>query len=496
MTAPTLVAVAFSQLLRRCGVGVSPAETIEAREVLDLVGPHNLTALRASLRAVTTKYRHESAAFDAAFDRFFLGTGSAGTEDARPDPSGQADLPATELDLVDDEPLAGYTDHNPRAEEIGDLLDAPPDPGDGFNPHKDDDDLSLSTSERELSVRTGGDNGRRGISYTVEVSRAGSAVARELASGRAAPPSARTLDWTDARSLLAWLDALDPHAVYRDGPEDPRQPTDEELARLAEAVEAFVASLAEQVVAPAEETPQQEADAVQHAELQRACHEFLRRVRGAARQRPLRRGRGKLDIRRTVRRSMRADGIPFEPIVRRPLPDRVRLLVVADVSLSVRPVTAFALRLAQTMHGAAHRCRVLCFVDKPIEVTDELRRRAGDDVLSRILAGGRIDLEADSDYGAVLTGILARHSDAFDRRTVVLFVGDGRCNGRAPGVEELAELRRRVHRIGWITPEPRRYWRQASCAMEDFAEQCDAVVVARDPAELVRGVDDLVAGLS
>ncbi|GEL19821.1 hypothetical protein [Pseudonocardia asaccharolytica] len=43
--------------------------------------------------------------------------------------------------------------------------------------------------------------------------------------------------------------------------------------------------------------------------------------------------------------------------------DRIRLLVVADVSLSVRSITGFALRLAQTLHAMAFRCRVLAYVD-------------------------------------------------------------------------------------------------------------------------------------
>lgn len=51
-------------------------------------------------------------------------------------------------------------------------------------------------------------------------------------------------------------------------------------------------------------------------------------------------------MRRTVRSSLRTDGIPFHLVVKAPRPDRVRLLLIADVSLSVRPITAFTLRLA------------------------------------------------------------------------------------------------------------------------------------------------------
>jgi uncharacterized protein with von Willebrand factor type A (vWA) domain len=66
-----------------------------------------------------------------------------------------------------------------------------------------------------------------------------------------------------------------------------------------------------------------------------------------------------------------------------------------------------------------------------------------------------------------------------DAGTSMLFVGDARCNGLPAWLEDLRRLRRRVHRIGWITPEPRRYWSQASCAMTEYSEIIDYVVIAR-----------------
>lgn len=71
-----------------------------------------------------------------------------------------------------------------------------------------------------------------------------------------------------------------------------------------------------------------------------------------------------------------------------------------------------------------------------------------------------------------------RHASLIDARTSVLFVGN-----RLPASAE--QLRRRAHRIGWMTPEPRRYWNQASCAMDEYAGIIGHVVTARDPADRV-----------
>ena len=102
-------------------------------------------------------------------------------------------------------------------------------------------------------------------------------------------------------------------------------------------------------------------------------------------------------MRRTTRSSLRTDGVPFHLVMRAAVPDRIRLLVIVDVSLSVRPVTAFTLRLAQAMHRRAQRCRVMAFVDRAVDVSEALIRAGGDDELAAILSDSHLDLQASSD---------------------------------------------------------------------------------------------------
>jgi uncharacterized protein len=499
-----VLAAVFAALLRRCRVAVSPAETIEVRRVLVLLGAGDLAALRAGLRAVSCKYDHERAGFERAFALFF-GLRDEGADDvdgARPD----ADVPdgrlPENLELLDegaDDPLSRFTDYNPRAAEVGDLIDAD-EAEKGFNPHKDDDDLSLSTSESDLSVRDG-DAGRRGVTYTVELERAGSAVAGELTSGAAAASSG-SLDWDDPAAVLAWLEAVDARSIYLDGtPGEREHLTEAQLGSLVEALGAFVDALAERTTAALGDPDDEggsgdgtESAVAERTTLRRACHDLLHRMRGAPRTRPAEHGRGRLDVRRTVHEGLRTDGIPFHLITRTPHPDRLRVVIAVDVSLSVRSVTAFVLRLAQTLHAGAHRCRVLAFVDTPIDVTDVLLRSAGDHALASVLSAPGLDLDATSDYGRVLGELAAGRGPAgaaLDARSTLLVVGDARCNGLPPGVDHLETLRRRVHRIGWITPEPRRYWTQASCAMPAYSEVVDHVVVARDGQEFAERAAEL-----
>ncbi|MGU3497709.1 MadC family VWA domain-containing protein [Mycobacterium sp. C31M] len=488
------IAAAFGQLLRHAGVATSPAEVIEVRRVLGLLGAADTTALRAALRATCAKYGREQRGFDRAFDAMF-GTSSAEHHNPGAGPSRAhtgSGLP-DQLDIDEDLEVARYAEYNERAAEVGDHFDTP-EADKGFNPHKDDDDFSVTGSDDQLSVSAEADGGRRGVRYTVEVDRAASVMAGDLADS-VTPVVAGSLSFDDPDSILAWLDAYDPANTY--GGEAGEPLTAEQLQQLTLAVQGFVAALAQRhgLIAESGE-PDGTAEVGLAADIDLACHEVLRRMRGAPRPRPRERGRGRLDMRRTVRASMRTNGVPFHLMTKTPLPARVRLLVIADVSLSVRPVTAFTLRLAQTMHRRAHRCRVMAFVDRPVDVTEILLRSGGDDALAAVLAEGQLDLQASSDYGQVFDEMLRGQADALDSRTAVLIVGDGRSGGLPPGVDQLRALRRRVHRLAWVTPEPQRYWRQATCAMPDYAQVCDHVVVASDAEQLTARAGELAHALS
>ncbi|MDJ0360582.1 VWA domain-containing protein [Rhodococcus sp. H29-C3] len=491
-----VLSAVFGRTLRVNGVASSPAEVIEVRRVLGLVGARDLTVLRAALRATCAKYAHEQVDFDRAFDSLFLVARESATESARRALGAQVagGLPS-ELDVGADQEAAKYAEYNERAVEIGDLLDAP-EADKGFNPHKDDDDISLSSEDHDLSVDTDGDMGRRGMTYTVDLERSGSTAAGELASSTSGAV-AGTLSWDDPASILAWFDAYDPRSVYGDGT-DSGPLSAAQLDKITDAVEAFVAALAELTGTMSTLDPLDVADRAteRHAEIDRASHEVLRRMRGKPRPRPREHSRGPLDMRRTVRASLGTDGIPFHLVTRTPVSDKVRLLVLADVSLSVRPITAFTLRLAQAMHRRAHRCTVMGFVDSPVDVTTTLLGSTGDGALAAVLADERLDLEASSDYGKTFANLLDEYGDVLNKRTAVIIVGDGRCNGRPPGIDELEKIRSKVHRLAWITPESRRYWDQASCSMGEYERMCDHVVVARDGQQLTAQAAELGHALS
>ncbi len=499
-----LLSVLFGRVLRVHGVAASPAEVIEIRRTMAIIGAADIDVLRAALRSVSVKYGYEAPGFDIAFDIFFLGAQHRVADDELPRVRGLAgELPD---DVVWDEEFEGagrMIGADEHTDEIGDLMVDDPDAQarTGESAHREENDFTVSSGAEQLGVDTESDSVSGGVTYTIEVDQADAAEVGELV-GSSTRVRGNPLGVNDAAALLRALDAYDARRAYGiDGAEGLDAA---ERAELERALAAFVDALTARLEAARLEASSAVVDGddrdrlvtTDQADIDRACHRLVQRMRGAPRRVTRLADRGPLDIRRTMRAAVTTDGVPLSLWRRRHSPGPVRMLVIVDVSLSVRPVTGFILRLAQTLHRFGDRCEVVAFVDKPVLVTAALRGANADQALTAVLASDDLDLSATSDYGAMLTGMLDDFGDLLGRRTSVLIVGDARSNGFDPRIDMFAELCRRTHRVAWVTPEPSRYWTQTGCALDEYAEHCDGVISARDGAELIGRADELGAALS
>lgn len=94
-----------------------------------------------------------------------------------------------------------------------------------------------------------------------------------------------SLSWDDPTSILAWLDAYDPSKQRGVDVSDDGPLTQAQLNRPVEAVEAFVQALSGRCTAEsAPDAPDSESAAgATHNDIELACHEVLRRMRGPSR---------------------------------------------------------------------------------------------------------------------------------------------------------------------------------------------------------------------
>jgi hypothetical protein len=215
------------------------------------------------------------------------------------------------------------------------------------------------------------------------------------------------------------------------------------------------------------------------AELSRRLRlRFARRLRGAK--------RGRIDMRRTIRRAVSRGGVPIELLRRRPRPRRADLVALVDLSYSTATAAEFLLALLAPARRYFRRVALLAYVDRPCPVSIEGRH---------LVPHEPLDLNARSDFGKVLSELLARPDVAFGRNTVVLVLGDARNNRRPPRADLLARLHRAVRRLVWLNPEPHERWDTGDSVMHAYARHVDALLAADTPHRLHTALGELARAL-
>ena len=204
------------------------------------------------------------------------------------------------------------------------------------------------------------------------------------------------------------------------------------------------------------------------AELAEQLQAFLRR-----RQRHARRGR--VDIRRTLRRSIATGGVPLAPMFKARPPAHPDLLALCDLSHSVATASRFFLSLLAPADQFFRRVRLLGFVDRPVGLSLEK---------GMLVTHGPLDLQARSDFGKVLTALSEDTAAGFSRNTLLLILGDARNNRRPPRADLLQRIRRSVREVVWLNPETRSRWDTGDSVMHAYEPYCDAVLNASTLAQL------------
>lgn len=183
----------------------------------------------------------------------------------------------------------------------------------------------------------------------------------------------------------------------------------------------------------------------------RALPAALPRRRGY-RRRAARRG-PMVDLAKSLREAIRHDGevMSLKRLrrVRRPRP----ILLLIDVSGSMKQRTNANLALAHTVVQAAPRAEVFTFGTRLSRVTRALKRRRREQALAEAAALVP-DWDGGTRIGDALQAFLAvPRFAAFARGAVVVVLSDGLERGDpAPLVSAVARLAARAHRIDWLTP--------------------------------------------
>jgi uncharacterized protein len=435
--------------LRREGFEISTAQAIDVARAVEVVGIDRRARVREAIACLVVRRESERARFDAAFEGFFApgAAGARGTLWQRLEAQGFA---ADELDALRALLVQFASTGADRVASLENLLDRGADLARL---------LARSNLPRTIDAHSGLMLGYLAHRATSEM---GAGRARQtLASLRSGLVDALG----DRGHVLA--DAL---AQALEGAED------EIRAYVKHTYQARVAELeAQRRDGRLETVPFAALTDAQIDDVRCAVRRFAERLRGAARVRTRRANHGRVDPHRTLRRAMRTGGVPFDIVRARRRRDRPKLIVLCDVSDSVRAAAGFLLEFTYAAQELFERARSFVFVSDLGEATQLFEREPVRVAIDRAWRGGIVRAGENSNYGRVLRTFEARHLREIDRATTVVILGDGRTNYHDASPEVLGRIRARSRALVWLCPEPRGSWATGDSAMPRYAPQCTAV---------------------
>ena len=211
------------------------------------------------------------------------------------------------------------------------------------------------------------------------------------------------------------------------------------------------------------------------------------RSRAALRHRRARKGR--IDMRGTMRANLRFGGVPLV-LKRRRRVIKPKLIVICDVSTSVRHCAEFMLTLIYELQDQVARARSYAFIDRLVDISlwfdEHPPRKAVAMVLEDLRAG-----HYNTDLGASLAMLCRDHLGDIDSRTTVIFLGDGRNNFNDPRLDCLEDIKARCRKIVWMNPEAPYLWGSGDSDMPAYQPYCDTLHEVGNLAQLAKAVDTL-----
>ncbi len=463
--------VDFTNLLRKSGVRVSVAESLDAFSALDELSLDDRELFKDALRTTMVKRSDDIPTYDRLFDLYW-----SGFHDTLREQLGQAagDLPG-ELDL--DQLLEALRQMLENMDvNLSDLAKAM---------------LSMDPNQLEKLIRNAADEtGIERIQNLLQIGFFSRRMLEQMGLEGAGG---------DLRELIEEL---------REAGMSEEEL--EQLGRLMEAVQDAVRRSVRQFV-------EQELDKQNHDYLERFRRESLqeksfynlteediRRMRELVNRlaqklknvitiRRKRERKGKFDLKGTMRRNMAHGGVPFELIFRQRKKERPKIIILCDVSSSVANVSRFMLQFVYSLQEAFTKIRSFVFVAELGEVTQVMRDNDIYDGIDQSLdGGGVINVYTRSNFGFAFHVFWRDFLSSIDSRTTVVVIGDARNNYNDPRAWCLREIHRKAKNLIWINPEAPGAWGFGDSVMDRYLPYCDVAEECRNLKQLSRMVDRLL----
>lgn len=453
--------IQFIRALRAAGVRISLAESQDAMYGVDAIGATNRDQFRATLRTTLVKESRDQPTFEYFFPLFF-GSSQPPLNNI-PDNLSPDDKQKLQEAL---QSLMGSSDA--LRDLLRRLLEG--------RPFSQDE---LNEMGRQAGLNQGTDMYQRQW-YERRMNRqAGMQQLQEL--------------------IERLLQELREMGMSEAAVEELREQIEENAQGLAQQLSQFVgASLAEQMAGkepdprpdlldvPFSQLSQGEVDAIRD-EIRR----LAARLRSRASLRQKRASAGVLDPRRMMRHNMRYGGVPLE-LRYRTRHVKPRLVLICDISTSMRYCAEFLLTLVYELQDVVARTDSFVFISDLVDISMIFEEKQPQEAVMQVLTENPPGYYS-TDLGSSLVTFQRDHMGKISSKTTVILLGDGRNNYNNPRLEIAEAMQRRSRRLLWFCPEPPAQWGTGDSDMHRYAPLSDGVYKVSNLRELAAAVDNILS---
>jgi uncharacterized protein with von Willebrand factor type A (vWA) domain len=463
--------VEFTALLRTNGLRVSMSEHLDAFRAIAELGVTDRESFKDALRAAMVKRSIDVPVYDDLFDLYFSGLGEAIRESA---------------DALMDSMQLGEQDFQALMDQLADLLK----------------NLDVDLSELAKALLQN-DTGRleQMLREAAEQANAQS-IERSYQEGRFTHSTAQSLG---LGGLSEELERLKQQLGRADLPP-------ELAARLQEFIEQRLRNLREMIrrtvrieLEKRDQTQRERNRLSSLAEksfyylsedelrrMREAVTKLAQRLKNVVSIRRKRGKRGKFDVSDTLRKNLQYGGVPFRIQFDRRIRDKPQVLVLCDVSDSVRNVSRFMLQFVYSLQDLYSRVRSFIFVSELGETTQLFEENDTQRAIELALTGTVINVFAHSDFGRAFRTFHRDYLGAVNNRTTVIILGDARNNYNLPHEWVLRDVQARAKQVIWLNPERKMTWGFGDSEMDRYLPFCDLVEECCNLNQLYRVIDHLV----
>lgn len=463
--------IEFTHLLRENGLKVSAAENMDTLAAVGLTGIRDRLVLKDTLRATLVKRVVDIPVFDELFDLFFTGLGEI-IKAASAATMGAMEMTEEEFQKFLEQLEEALKNMGSELSELAKSL------------------LLNNTGQLERMLREAAQGANlQDIQRSFQEGQFSNALAQMLGFGQL------------TQELANLKEALQQAGLSPEQVEQLMAYIDRRMHDLAHMVRSFVRAELEKKDPQVREQQKMRSLADKSfyyltedeiRKMKEAVAKLAQRLKHVIAIRRKRAKRGRFDLQQTLRKNLQYGGVPFRIVLDRKKKEKPQIVILCDVSDSVRNVSRFMLQFVYSVQDLYSRVRSFIFVADLGEVTRLFEDNEIHAAIDLSLRGNIINIYAHSDFGRAFRSFHRDHLSVVNKRTTVLILGDARNNYNLPHEWVLRDLKQRAKQVFWLNPESKLTWGFGDSEMDRYSPYCDLVEECRNLNQLYRVIDKLV----